>query len=108
MELDKLRQHFEQEAFNYDTLIPKLIPYYHEQHSLILNLIPFARNAKLKVLDLGTEIVLGASLHLTQQYEQLWREYMKKNGEKFSKYLEEDIPAVEEQLLWLSDIVLWM
>ncbi|WNN89454.1 class I SAM-dependent methyltransferase [Gloeocapsopsis dulcis] len=55
------------------------------------------------------DIVLGATSHLTQQYERLWREYMKNNGEDdthwFSKYLEEDLPAsVEEQLMWLSNV----
>ncbi|WNN89453.1 hypothetical protein [Gloeocapsopsis dulcis] len=54
VELDKVRQYFEQEAFNYDSLISKLIPYYHEQHRLMLNLISFARTAEIKVLDLGT------------------------------------------------------
>ena len=41
------------EAKEYDALIPKLIPYYHEQNDLIISLIPFKTDSELKVLDLG-------------------------------------------------------
>ncbi|MCY7384044.1 MAG: class I SAM-dependent methyltransferase [Microcoleus sp. CAN_BIN18] len=53
MNLDAVREQFEQRAFDYDGLIPRLIPRYHEQHDLILQLIPFETNANIKVLDLG-------------------------------------------------------
>ena len=203
MNLDAVREQFERIAFDYDGLIPRLIPRYHEQHNLILQLIPFETNAHIKVLDLGAgtgilsalilpafpqanvaafdiaekmlkicetnlsayqerltlqqgnfaednfgngydlvvsglaihhldragkqtlfkklfqsmnpggillirDIVTGATPQLTEQYEQLWRQYMKANGEDdkiwFQKYREEDIPSsVEEQTRWLSE-----
>ena len=44
---------FQGEAQDYDGLIPKLIPLYHEQNEILLNLVPFETDGKLKVLDLG-------------------------------------------------------
>jgi hypothetical protein len=35
MQLENVRQHFEKEAFNYDDLITRLIPKYHEQHNVL-------------------------------------------------------------------------
>jgi len=201
--LDAVREQFEQRAFDYDGLIPRLIPRYREQHDLILQLIPFETNAHIKVLDLGAgtgilsalilqafpqanvlafdiaekmlkvcqtnlsayqerltlqqgnfaednfgnrydlvvsglaihhldsagkqtlfkklfqsmnsggillirDIVTAATPRLTEQYEQLWRQYIKANREDdaawFQKYQEEDIPSsVEEQTRWLSE-----
>ena len=203
MNLDSVREQFEQRAFDYDGLIPRLIPRYREQHDLILQLIPLETNAKIKVLDLGAgtgilsalilqafpqanvvafdmaknmlktcqtnlsafgkrltlqqgnfaeddfgngydlvvsglaihhldsegkqklfhklfdslnpggillirDIVTGATPRLTEQYEHLWRQYMKANGEDdaawFQNYLKEDIPSsVEEQTKWLAE-----
>ena len=203
MNLDAVREQFEQRAFDYDGLIPRLIPRYREQHDLILQLIPFETNAHIKVLDLGAgtgilsalilqafpqanvlafdiaekmlkvcqtnlsayqerltlqqgnfaednfgngydlvvsglaihhldsagkqtlfkklfqsmnsggillirDIVTGATPRLTEQYEKLWRQYIKASGEDdaawFQNYLEEDIPSsVEEQTRWLSE-----
>ena len=45
MDLDAVREHFEQEAFDYDGLTPRLIPRYREQHDVILQLIPSETNA---------------------------------------------------------------
>ena len=203
MNLDYVREEFEQRAFDYDGLIPRLIPHYREQHNLILQLIPFETNANIKVLDLGAgtgilsalilqafpqakvlafdmaenmlkvcqtnlsafgkrltlqqgnfaeddfgsgydlvvsglaihhldsagkqqlfhklfqsmnpegillirDIVTGATPKLTEQYEKLWRQYMKASGEDdaawFQNYLKEDIPSsVEEQTKWLAE-----
>ena len=203
MNLDAVREQFEQRAFDYDGLIPRLIPRYREQHDLILQLIPFETNAHIKVLDLGAgtgilsalilqafpqanilafdiaekmlkvcqtnlspyqerltlqqgnfaednfgnrydlvvsglaihhldsagkqtlfkklfqsmnsggillirDIVTGATPRLTEQYEKLWRQYIKASGEDdvawFQNYLKEDIPSsVEEQTRWLSE-----
>lgn len=57
---------------------------------------------------INREIVLGATSNLTEYYHQLWRQFIRSNGEDdekwFKKYLEEDIPAsVENQLEWLID-----
>lgn len=203
MNLEEVRQSFERQAFNYDRLIPKLIPYYQEQHTLLLDLISFEKSDRFKALDLGCgtgilshlilqnfpqstvvsldmaenmlaacqknllaykersilqlgnfaaddlgsgydlvvsglaihhldndakqnlfqrlfksmnsggillirDVVTGATAKLTQQYEQLWRNYIKANGEDdrywFQKYLEDDIPAsVEDQMQWLKE-----
>ncbi|MEG4014381.1 MULTISPECIES: class I SAM-dependent methyltransferase [unclassified Microcoleus] len=203
MNLNYVREEFEQRAFDYDGLIPRLIPHYREQHDLILQLIPFETNANIQVLDLGAgtgilsalilqafpqakvlafdmaenmlkicqtnlsafgkrltlqqgnfaeddfgsgydlvvsglaihhldsagkqqlfhqlfqsmnpegillirDIVTGATPKLTEQYENLWRQYMKASGEDdtawFQNYLKEDIPSsVEEQTKWLAE-----
>jgi tRNA (cmo5U34)-methyltransferase len=50
---DNVREHFEQEASYYDSLIPRLIPFYREQNALMLDLIPHQRSADLRALDLG-------------------------------------------------------
>jgi tRNA (cmo5U34)-methyltransferase len=53
MNLDKVRRHFEDEAFGYDGLITRIVPKYHEQNETIITLIPFNRSEIVKVLDLG-------------------------------------------------------
>lgn len=53
MDTVKVQRHFEEEAFDYDGLIPRLIPKYHEQNQIIITLIPFERARVLNVLDLG-------------------------------------------------------
>lgn len=53
MSIEKVHNHFNTEAFEYDGLIPKLIPKYHEQNQVIFKLIPFDSETKLRVLDLG-------------------------------------------------------
>jgi tRNA (cmo5U34)-methyltransferase len=50
---DKVRRHFDNEAADYDEIIPRIIPKYHEQNEVIIKLIPFGRSDVLKVLDLG-------------------------------------------------------
>lgn len=64
MNINQVQKHFEQEAFDYDNLIPQLIPYYHEQHTLMLDLIPFKRTTKIRVLDLGAGTGILSSLIL--------------------------------------------
>lgn len=203
MQTDKVRKTFEDAAFSYDEFIPKIIPYYHEQNGIMLELIPFETTLRFQALDLGCgtgilsyfilksfphakvmafdltenmltacqknlskytdrlnvrqgdfskdniasgyelivsglaihhldergkkelfhklfralkpgglllirDIVLGATPWLTEHYENLWREFIKSNGEDdehwFSKYLDEDIPStVENQLQWLAE-----
>ncbi|MGL5061592.1 MAG: class I SAM-dependent methyltransferase [Microcoleus sp.] len=64
MKVDAVRTRFEQAALEYDSLIPRIIPYYREQQDLMLQLIPFASNAKIKVLDLGAGTGILSSLIL--------------------------------------------
>lgn len=126
MKLDSVRTHFEQKAFDYDGLIPRLIPRYGEQHNLILQLIPFDSNANLKVLDLGaltgilSALILQAfpqanvtafdmaenMLKVCQTNLSAFRDrlilqrgnFAEDDRIWFQKYLEEDIPSsVEEQ-----------
>ncbi|MFB8788088.1 MAG: methyltransferase domain-containing protein [Potamolinea sp.] len=203
MKKAEIREAFDRAAFDYDGFIPRLIPYYHEQHNLMLDLITFERNSSIKVLDLGSgtgvlshhilrefsqakvvafdlseimlevcqknlsayehrvsfqegnfaeddlgneydlvisglaihhldgtgkqelfkrvfqsmnpggiflvrDIVVGASPKLRQQYESLWRQYMRSNGEDdekfFAGYLAQDQPSsVEDQTQWLRE-----
>lgn len=53
MENKNVKETFERCAAEYDRMIEKIVPYYHEQHKIILSLIPFAKNDKIKALDLG-------------------------------------------------------
>jgi tRNA (cmo5U34)-methyltransferase len=57
---------------------------------------------------LSRDIVRGTTPRLTQEYERLWRLYMRAQGEDgtvwYSKFQAEDLPvSVEEQLKWLSE-----
>jgi len=64
--LERVYHHFNREAGYYDTIAPKVIPHFHEQNALMVELIPFEREAELSVLDLGcgtgvlSQAVLGA------------------------------------------------
>ena len=50
---DRVRRHFDDEAFKYDETIPKIIPNYHDQNDTIIKLLPFDGPEALKALDLG-------------------------------------------------------
>ena len=65
MTKENIWRHFQGQAEDYDGLIPKLIPYYHEQNEILLNLIPFDPGAKLKTLDLGAGTGIFSELVLT-------------------------------------------
>lgn len=53
MKTERVRQHFRDQMPDYAGLMRRLIPFYDEQRDLILRLIPFDRDASLRVLDLG-------------------------------------------------------
>ena len=53
MDLKTVRSHFDEEALEYDQSILRLVPHYHEQHEVILQLLPFDTASPLKALDLG-------------------------------------------------------
>jgi tRNA (cmo5U34)-methyltransferase len=51
--MNRIKNHFESEAEEFDSIILKLIPYYSEMVEALALLIPFGRNDSIKVIDLG-------------------------------------------------------
>ncbi len=51
--MEKVKNHFEDEANEFDSLILKLIPYYREMVTSLVTVIPFDTSKPIKVLDLG-------------------------------------------------------
>ncbi len=51
--MDTVKNHFEEEAEEFDSLILKLIPYYNEMITSLILAIPFTTSEAIKVLDLG-------------------------------------------------------
>ena len=49
----KMRDLFDQCATAYDRDRPKLVPSFDESYGIALRVIPFAREANIRVLDLG-------------------------------------------------------
>jgi tRNA (cmo5U34)-methyltransferase len=53
MNLENVKEHFEQDASDYDHEIIKFIPYYREQNQILMDLLPFEGSARIRALDLG-------------------------------------------------------
>ena len=53
MEAQKVQEHFARQADEYEQLMARLVPHYHEQHLIMEKLIPFESEQRLKMLDLG-------------------------------------------------------
>lgn len=53
MALDKVKNHFENEAKEFDRIILALIPYYPEMIQTLVDAIPFSGPESLRVIDLG-------------------------------------------------------
>ena len=51
--MEKIKNHFEEEANKYDDIILKLIPFYKEMIEALVSSIPFDKNKEIKVIDLG-------------------------------------------------------
>lgn len=51
--MDKIKNHFEGEAQEFDRIILTLIPHYATMIHALIEAIPFARSASLRVIDLG-------------------------------------------------------
>jgi tRNA (cmo5U34)-methyltransferase len=64
MNLDNVKEHFEQDAPDYDRDILKFIPFYREQNQAVMDLVPFGGNARIRALDLGTGTGVLADLIL--------------------------------------------
>jgi tRNA (cmo5U34)-methyltransferase len=52
-DMEKVKLHFESEAEEYDKIIIELIPYYSEMVDALVSAIPFNREKKLRIIDLG-------------------------------------------------------
>jgi len=65
MAIEDVKKTFEECATEYDRMIEKIVPYYHEQHKIILSIIPFADKDEIKVLDLGIGTGVLSKLILT-------------------------------------------
>ncbi|WP_414470409.1 class I SAM-dependent methyltransferase [Methanobacterium sp. ACI-7] len=50
---EKVKEHFEEEAHEFDELILKLIPHYEEMVDALISAIPFNKEDSIKVMDLG-------------------------------------------------------
>lgn len=51
--MKKVKDHFEKEAHEFDKLIIKLIPHYHQMLDALVTSIPFKKKEEIKVIDLG-------------------------------------------------------
>lgn len=51
--MDKIKQHFEEEAREFDCIILTLIPEYGQMVEALVSAIPFEHSASLRVIDLG-------------------------------------------------------
>jgi tRNA (cmo5U34)-methyltransferase len=51
--VDQIKQHFEEEAQQFDRIIQQLIPYYDQMLEALILAIPFDKDYLLQVLDLG-------------------------------------------------------
>jgi tRNA (cmo5U34)-methyltransferase len=51
--MNNVKDHFEQEAPEFDEIIMKLIPYYPQMLDALISSVPFPKNKKIKAIDLG-------------------------------------------------------
>ena len=53
MRMNRVKDHFEAEANQFDDIIVKLIPYYEQMLRALIDAIPFGFDTKIRVIDLG-------------------------------------------------------
>ncbi len=53
MNLQRVKDHFEEDASDYDHHITHFVPYYKEQNEVIMDLLPFEGTVRVRGLDLG-------------------------------------------------------
>ena len=51
--MEKVKQHFEEEAQEFDAIIQRLIPYYEQMLDAIFLTLPFKQSHPIDVIDLG-------------------------------------------------------
>ncbi len=51
--MESVKQHFEQEAKEYDGIITKLIPYYSQMVEALVDALPFEKGDGIRVIDFG-------------------------------------------------------
>lgn len=51
--MEKVKQHFEEEAQEFDAIIRRLIPYYEQMLDALVAALPFNRRQAIRVIDLG-------------------------------------------------------
>ena len=51
--MDRIKNHFEQEAKEYDMIIQKIIPYYDQMVEALVSVIPFSKESGFSIIDLG-------------------------------------------------------
>jgi tRNA (cmo5U34)-methyltransferase len=51
--MDKIKEHFESEAKEFDDIIVKLIPYYDQMIRALIDTIPFSMDSNIRIIDLG-------------------------------------------------------
>jgi tRNA (cmo5U34)-methyltransferase len=52
--LDKIKNHFEEEAKEFDEIINKIIPFYNEMLEALVLALPYPKTQKIRVADLGS------------------------------------------------------
>lgn len=50
---EKVKDNFENASGIYDDMIRRIIPYYEDQHKILIEFLPFRKDDSIKVLDLG-------------------------------------------------------
>ncbi|MDR0306448.1 MAG: methyltransferase domain-containing protein [Chitinispirillales bacterium] len=53
MRINRIKNHFEEEAEEYDIIIQKLIPYYNQMVDALVSVIPFSEESVFSTIDLG-------------------------------------------------------
>ncbi len=51
--MNSIKEHFEKESKEFDDIIIKLIPYYEQMISALIDAIPFSKNSTIRIIDLG-------------------------------------------------------
>jgi len=51
--VDKIKKHFDEEAKEFDEIVPKLIPFYNEMLEALLLALPHPETKKIRVADIG-------------------------------------------------------